>query len=74
MKCPYCEKEMERGSVSFLAAQGFAQMILSYYSKEEAKKGIFQRKTKDKIISFGKEVEAYYCSSCKKIMPVLEES
>ena len=70
VKCLYCGKEMEKGKASFMAVQGFAQMMLSYASDEESKKSLLKRKTQDKIILSGEEAETYYCSCCKKIMPV----
>lgn len=72
MKCPYCEKEMEKGKASFMALQGFAQMMLSYTSNEESKKGFFKRKTQEKIILSGEEAETYYCTYCNKIVSVFD--
>lgn len=66
MRCPYCEKELEKGEATFMAIQGFAQMIVSFNSNEESEKGIFKRKTQDKIIFSGDQAETYYCSCCKK--------
>lgn len=70
MNCPYCGNEMEKGELSITTTQGLSPMILSYASMLESKKGIFSRKTQDKIISSGEKSEAYRCSSCKKIIPV----
>lgn len=70
MKCPYCEKEMEKGKAAFMALQGYAQMMVSYTSNEDSKKGFFKRKTQDKIILSGEEAETYYCACCNKIMSV----
>lgn len=72
MNCPYCEKEMEKGKASFMTLQGIAQIMLSYTSDEESKKGFFTRKSKDKIILSGAKTETYCCSCCKKIMPILD--
>jgi len=71
MNCPYCEKEMEKGTVSFTALT-LTQMVLSYASDEESKKGFFSRKSKDKIILSGEKTEAYCCSCCKKVIPVFD--
>lgn len=72
MNCPYCEKEMEKGTASFMTLQGMAQITLSYTSDEESKKGFFTRKSKDKIILSGVKTETYCCPECKKIMPILD--
>ncbi len=71
MNCPYCEKEMEKGTVSFTALT-LTQMVLSYTSDEESKKGFFSRKSKDKIILSGEKTEAYCCPCCKKVIPVFD--
>lgn len=72
MNCPYCEKEMEKGTASFMALQGLTQMLLSYTSDEESKKGFFTRKSKDKIILSGEKAKTYCCPCCKKIIPVFD--
>lgn len=73
MKCSVCGNEMEKGKTSFLSMQGFGQMLLSFSSDEEAKKGIFNRKSHDTMIMSGTETEAYYCSVCKLIITVTKE-
>ena len=72
MKCPYCGNEMEKGKATFMAVQGFGQMLASFTSDEESAKGFFKRKTQDKMILSGAEEEAYYCPFCKKLMPVFD--
>ena len=62
---------MQKGTVSFMAVQGFGQMILSCDSDENQKKSFFKRETQEKIVCSGEETEAYYCADCNKIMPVL---
>lgn len=64
---------MEQGKSLIMPTIGFSQIILSYTSDEEAKKSMFKRKTKDKVISAGVGTETYYCISCKKIIPVYNE-
>ena len=71
MKCVCCGNEMQKGTVSFMAVQGFGQMILSFASDENQKKSFFKRETPEKIVCSGEETEAYYCADCNKIMPVL---
>lgn len=72
MNCPYCEKEMKKGSTSFTTPQGLTFMTLSYTSDEEAKKGFFSRKTLDKNISPGEKTETYHCPCCKKIITIFD--
>ena len=43
MKCSVCGNEMEKGKSSFTSMEGFGQMILSFTSDEEAKKGLFTK-------------------------------
>ena len=68
MKCPYCEKEMQRGSISGDGRSGV-------YWKSGDKKANFG----DKLVGTGKlsaikyslavfTIEAYYCDACKKMM------
>ena len=45
MKCPVCNNEMEKGKSFFTSMQGLGQMILSFTSDEEAKKGLFKRQS-----------------------------
>ena len=52
MKCPVCNNEMEKGKSFFTSMQGLGQMILSFTSDEEAKKGLFKRR----IIKRGKSI------------------
>ena len=73
MKCPVCNNEMEKGKSVFTSMQGLGQMILSFTSDEEAKKGLFKRHSHDKMIMAGTEVESYYCSKCKSIITIIEE-
>ena len=73
MKCPVCNNEMEKGKSTFTSIQGLGQMILSFTSDEEAKKGLFKRQSHDKIIMSGTEAESYYCSKCKSIITITEE-
>lgn len=72
MKCPCCGKELEKGKISCLPMQGFGTFMMSYVSEEEAKKSFFKRETCDKIIGLGDEMEGYYCSECKKMMPIID--
>lgn len=62
---------MHKGTVSFMAVQGFGQMIASFCADEDQTKRLF-KKTNDKIICSGDEAEAYYCKNCHKMMPVIE--
>ncbi|MBQ4058469.1 MAG: hypothetical protein IJD40_06010 [Lachnospiraceae bacterium] len=73
MKCLFCNTDMETGRVSIFSTQGDLQILLSYTSIEESKKSIFRRKTKDVNSMQGEEIEAYYCSSCKMILPIFFE-
>lgn len=73
MKCSVCSNEMEKGKSIFTSMQGFGQMILSFTSEEEVKKGLFKRQSHDKIIMSGTEVESYYCSKCKSIVTITKE-
>ena len=72
MKCPQCDKEMQKGSVSFMSVQGLGQMIISFTDDDEKENGFFKRKTKDKIVCSGEERVAYYCADCNKMMPIIE--
>ena len=40
--------------------EGFGQMILSFTSDEEAKKGLFKKQSHNKVILSGTEAESYY--------------
>lgn len=72
MKCPFCGKELEKGKVSFRPVQGFGQFLMSYVSEEESKKSFWKRKTQDTLVGLQSEMEGYYCSECKKMMPIVE--
>ena len=54
MKCVCCGNEMQKGTVSFMAVQGFGQMILSFASDENQKKSFFKRETQEKNSLFGR--------------------
>lgn len=73
MKCPVCNNEIEKGKSIFTSMQGSEQMILSFTSDEEAKKGPFKRQSHDKMIMSGTESESYYCSKCKLIVTIEKE-
>lgn len=72
MKCMVCGNELEAGKASFMGVQGFPQMICSFISETEKKKGFFKRKGYTRIISSGEEIEAYYCSVCKRVFPAIQ--
>ncbi|MDD6022242.1 MAG: PF20097 family protein [Oscillospiraceae bacterium] len=74
MKCLYCEKEMEKGVVSFMAVQGVGSMIRTFTSDDEMKKSFFKRKTQSTIILPSSEEEAYHCSSCKVTITITKEN
>lgn len=71
MKCMYCGHEMQKGTVSFLPVQGFGAIMISFTSDEEKQKSFFKRETKEKLV-FAEETEAYYCTCCNKIMPIID--
>ena len=71
MKCVYCGNEMQKGMVSFMPVHGFGPILLSFTSDDNKKRSFFKRETKDKIVFSGEEPEAYYCTDCNKIMPIL---
>lgn len=71
MKCSNCGQEMKKGKLSFMTIQGLGQMMLSFTSEEDEKKGFFKRKAKDRIILSGEETEAYLCTCCNGIMTYL---
>ena len=73
MKCSVCGHEMEKGKSSFTSMEGFGQMILSFTSDEEAKKGLFKKQSHNKVILSGTEAESYYCSNCKSIVTITKE-
>ncbi|MCM1534159.1 MAG: PF20097 family protein [Corallococcus sp.] len=72
MKCPFCNAEMEQGKSIFNASRA-AYITLTYTSDKEAQKGFFKRETIRKVISDCEEAQTFYCSECKKIIPILED-
>jgi hypothetical protein len=74
MTCPKCGSEMEHGKVSFLPMQGMDMMSMSYISDGERQKGLFRRSSHDMILTVGFDAEAYYCASCRLIVPLMKES
>lgn len=72
MNCICCGQEMQKGQVSFMAMQGFGQMLASFVTEEEQQKNCFTRKSTDAILLSGTEVEAYYCPACHKMVPVID--
>ena len=73
MNCPKCGLEMEHGHVSFIPMQGMDMMSMSFKGDSEKQKGLFRRKSHDIILNIGLDADAYYCSSCKLIVPLMKE-
>lgn len=72
MTCPNCGCEMEHGNVSFLPMQGMDMMSMSYTSDGEKQKGLFRRRSHDILLTAGYDAEAYYCASCRQIVPLMK--
>ena len=73
MTCPNCGLDMEHGQASFLPMQGLDMMSMSYMSDGEKQKGLFRRKLHSVILTAGLDAEAFYCGSCKIIIPLMKE-
>lgn len=72
MKCPKCDKEMEKGKVFFMSMQGMGQMMLIFTPESESNKGFFKKKTEEKIIMSAEETDSYCCSECNLLLPLLK--
>ena len=65
MNCPYCEREMDEGSIQVM---GLAKIDLGWYPKDA--NGLFsaeERLTTSKVLG-GRKVVTYRCKACRKMV------
>lgn len=63
MKCPYCEKEMERGCVE----QPRFTPLMWYPTSADMSLRERNKRT-IKLTSFGGDMRVHYCAECKKFI------
>lgn len=68
MKCPYCSNEMEEGCIP---SDRYSLKWVSY--NEKSKSSLFSKKIKLHSILEELSVDAFYYSSCKKIIIDLDK-
>ena len=72
MVCPYCGQEMEHGEATYLPMQGLDMMSLNYMADGEREKKRRHRQRHSVILYGGTDVEAFYCQTCKLILPLMQ--
>lgn len=76
MKCPYCEKEMEKG-ITYLDDIGSTAVVyVPDQPENEKKKGLFKKLPSNTrvLVKYKRDKEeSYRCPTCRKILVVLED-
>ncbi len=72
MKCPYCEKEMEKGEVQIgdiIEARLKTGGPVRWISEKECKKLLPKR-----TVPLTGKAEGYYCNQCQKVIGIFDEN
>lgn len=72
MVCPICNREMKKGTATFLCTSGFSPVVLNFTSDSDKDKSIFAREDTAKTVIQGIEYESFYCEHCKAVLPIIK--
>lgn len=72
MKCLYCDAEMESGKAVIIQTPP-GTSVLTFTADEEAKKGLFKKKSLCTIVLPYQNIEGYHCPACERIILSLKD-